>query len=56
MNWVSERTQEPFDQPMTHYPGNQLLAAEMEIGIRSARAMLHQIIASHDDINTPEPR
>ena len=52
MNWVSERTQEPFDQPMTHYPGNQLLAAEMEIGIRSARAMLHHTIASHDDLAT----
>ena len=50
MNWVSGRAQEPFDQPMTHYPGNQLLAAEMEIGIRSARAMLHQTIAPHDAI------
>jgi len=50
VNWVSERTQEPFDQPMTHYPGNQLLAAEMEIGIRSARALLHQTIAAHDEI------
>jgi len=52
MDWVSGRTQEPFDQPMTHYPGNQLLAAEMEIGIRSARAMLHQTITSHDEIAT----
>ncbi len=50
MDWVSGRTQEPFDQPMTHYPGNQLLAAEMEIGLRSARAMLQQSVASHDDI------
>lgn len=52
MDWVSGRTQEPFDRPMTYYPGNQLLAAEMEIGIRSARAMLHHTIASHDDIAT----
>ena len=51
MDWVSGRSQEPFDQPMTHYPSNQLLAAEMEIGLRSARAMLHQAMASHDDIN-----
>ena len=51
MNWVSGRTQQPFDQPMTHYPSNQLLAAEMEIGLRSARAMLHQAIAPHDDVN-----
>lgn len=50
MNWVSDRTQEPFDQPMTHYPGNQFLAAEMEIGIRSARAMLHQTVGPHEDV------
>ncbi|MGE0822764.1 MAG: acyl-CoA dehydrogenase family protein [Candidatus Binatia bacterium] len=50
VNWVSERTQEPFAQPMTYYPGNQLLLADMEIGIRSARAMLHQTIAAHTDI------
>ncbi len=50
MNWVAGRTQEPFEQPMTHYPSNQLLAAEMEIGLRSARAMLHQTIAPHEDI------
>jgi alkylation response protein AidB-like acyl-CoA dehydrogenase len=52
MNWVSGRTQEPFEQPMTYYPGNQLLAAEMEIGLRSARAMLHQTVVSHNDITT----
>jgi alkylation response protein AidB-like acyl-CoA dehydrogenase len=51
MDWVAGRSQEPFDQPMTHYPGNQLLAAEMEIGLRSARAMLHQTVAPHDDFN-----
>ena len=51
MQWVAGRRQEPFDQPMTHYPGNQLLAAEMEIGLRSARAMLHQAVASHADVN-----
>ena len=51
MDWVSGRTQEPFDQPMTYYPGNQLLAAEMEIGLRSARAMLHQTVAPHDDFD-----
>lgn len=52
MHWVSGRTQEPFEQPMTYYPGNQMLAAEMEIGIRSARAMLHQTIAPHDEVAT----
>ncbi|NOT55077.1 MAG: acyl-CoA/acyl-ACP dehydrogenase [Deltaproteobacteria bacterium] len=52
MNWISGRTQEPFEQPMTYYPGNQLLAAEMEIGLRSARATLHHTIAAHDDLAT----
>ena len=51
MDWVSGRSQEPFDKPMTHYPSNQLLAAEMEIGLRSSRAMLHQAMVSHDDFN-----
>jgi alkylation response protein AidB-like acyl-CoA dehydrogenase len=51
MDWVSGRSQEPFEQPMTHYPGNQLLAAEMEIGLRSARAMLYQAIVPHDDLS-----
>ena len=50
MDWVAGRSQEPFDQPMTHYPGNQLMAAEMEIGLRSARAMLHQAVAPHADL------
>ena len=52
MDWVSGRIQEPFEQPLTYYPGNQLLAADMEIGIRSARAMLHHTVAAHDDIAT----
>jgi len=50
VDWVAGRTQEPFDQPMTRYPGNQLLAAEMEIGLRSARAMHRQSIAAQEDI------
>ena len=50
VDWVAGRSQEPFDQPMTHYPGNQLMAAEMEIGLRSARAMLHQAVAPHADL------
>jgi alkylation response protein AidB-like acyl-CoA dehydrogenase len=40
LTWVRERQQVPFDRPMSHYPGNQLLAAEMEVGVRAARAML----------------
>lgn len=50
VDWISGRNQEPFDQPMTHYPGNQLLVADMEIGIRSARAMLHQTVGPHASI------
>jgi alkylation response protein AidB-like acyl-CoA dehydrogenase len=41
-NWVRDRTQIPFDRPVSHYPGNQFLAAEMEVGLRAARAMLVQ--------------
>jgi alkylation response protein AidB-like acyl-CoA dehydrogenase len=42
INWIRERTQIPFERPMSHYPGNQFLAAEMEVGLRAARAMLVQ--------------
>jgi alkylation response protein AidB-like acyl-CoA dehydrogenase len=41
-SWTGQRRQEPFQQPMSHYPQNQFLAAEIEIGIRAARAMLLQ--------------
>ena len=40
--WTDQRQQEPFPQPMSHYPQNQFLAAEIEVGIRAARAMLLQ--------------
>jgi len=40
VKWASERIQLPFDRPVSHYPGNQFLAAEMEVGLRAARAML----------------
>jgi alkylation response protein AidB-like acyl-CoA dehydrogenase len=42
LNWVRERTQLPFDRPVSHYPGNQFLAAEIEVGLRAARALLVQ--------------
>ena len=42
INWARERTQVPFDRPMSHYPHNQFLAAEMEVGLRAARAMVVQ--------------
>ena len=41
-NWTGQRQQEPFDRPMSHYPQNQFLAAEIEIGLRAARALLIQ--------------
>ena len=50
INWVRERTQLPFDRPMSHYPGNQLLAAEMEIALRAARAMLLHTATSLSEI------
>jgi alkylation response protein AidB-like acyl-CoA dehydrogenase len=40
VNWACGRTQVPFDRPVSHYPGNQFMAAEMEVGLRAARAML----------------
>ena len=42
IDWARERIQAPFDRPMSHYPGNQFLAGEMEIALRAARAMLLQ--------------
>jgi alkylation response protein AidB-like acyl-CoA dehydrogenase len=41
-NWVRERSQLPFDRPVSHYPGNQFLAAEIEVGLRAAQALLVQ--------------
>jgi alkylation response protein AidB-like acyl-CoA dehydrogenase len=42
IDWTREKTQIPFDRPMSHYPGNQFLAAEMEVALKAARAMLLQ--------------
>jgi alkylation response protein AidB-like acyl-CoA dehydrogenase len=42
IEWTSTRTQVPFDRPMSHYPHSQFLAAEMEVGLRAARAMVAQ--------------
>src|SRR5262245_32308658 len=42
INWASNRTQVPYARPMSHYPHNQFLAAEMEVGLRAARAMVVQ--------------
>ena len=53
VNWASERTQLPFDRPVSHYPGNQFLAAEMEVGLRAARAML---LATASALKDPSQR
>ncbi len=53
VNWARERTQLPFDRPVSHYPGNQFLAAEMEVGLRAARAML---LATASVLNEPSQR
>jgi len=42
LGWIGQKRQEPFQQPMSHYPQNQFLAAEVEVGLRAARAMLLQ--------------
>jgi alkylation response protein AidB-like acyl-CoA dehydrogenase len=49
IEWASTRTQVPFDRPMSHYPQNQFLAAEMEIGLRAAQAMVVQTAGSLGD-------
>lgn len=51
VNWTREKTQTPFDRPMSHYPGNQFLAAEMEIGLRAARAMLIQTASALTELS-----
>jgi alkylation response protein AidB-like acyl-CoA dehydrogenase len=51
INWARERTQIPFERPMSHYPGNQFLAAEMEIALRAARAMLLQTATSLSELS-----
>jgi alkylation response protein AidB-like acyl-CoA dehydrogenase len=55
--WINQRQQKPFNQPMSHYPQNQFLAAEIEIGIRAARAMLLQTATTIIDtpINGEQP-
>jgi alkylation response protein AidB-like acyl-CoA dehydrogenase len=45
---AQERVQKPFDQPMSHYPGNQILAGEMEVNLRVARTMLEATAAKLD--------
>lgn len=50
IDWASARAQVPFDRAMSHYPQNQFLAAEMEIGLRAARAMVVQTANSLDDL------
>ena len=45
---VQQRVQKPFDQPMSHYPGNQILAGEMEVELRVATTMLEATAAKLD--------
>jgi alkylation response protein AidB-like acyl-CoA dehydrogenase len=52
INWTREKTQIPFDRPMSHYPGNQFIAAEIEIGLRAARAMLMQTSLGLTELST----
>jgi alkylation response protein AidB-like acyl-CoA dehydrogenase len=49
VNWARERTQVPFDRPVSHYPDKQFLAAEMEVGLRAARALLLQTASALRD-------
>ena len=38
INYTKDRTRLPFNHPESYYPGNQFLAAEMDIGLKSAWA------------------
>ncbi len=40
-----------MSRPMSHYPHNQFLAAEMEIGLRAARAMVMQTASALSDLD-----
>jgi alkylation response protein AidB-like acyl-CoA dehydrogenase len=51
IDWARERTQIPFDRPISHYPGNQFMAAEMEVGLRAARAMLIQTASEVNELS-----
>ncbi len=53
IKWARERTQAPFDRPQSHYPGNQFLAAEKEIGLRAARAL---VVQTASGLNEPAVR
>ena len=53
INWANARTQVPFTRPVSYYPQNQFLAAEMEIGLRASRAM---IVQTSQMLSTPEIR
>ncbi len=50
---VSGRSQEPYGVPQSHYPGNQFLAADIEVAIGAARALVLQTARALD---TPEIR
>jgi alkylation response protein AidB-like acyl-CoA dehydrogenase len=51
VDWAKARSQAPFTRPMSHYPQNQFLAAEMEIGLRTSRAMVIQTATSLTDLD-----
>ena len=36
INYTKDRTRLPFNHPESYYPGNQFLAAEMDIGLKAA--------------------
>jgi alkylation response protein AidB-like acyl-CoA dehydrogenase len=51
VDWAKSRSQAPFSRPMSHYPQNQFLAAEMEIGLRASRAMITQTAVALTDLD-----
>jgi len=43
IDYTKNRTRKPFNRPASHYPGNQFLAAEMDIGLKAAWAFQRDI-------------
>jgi alkylation response protein AidB-like acyl-CoA dehydrogenase len=51
INYSKDRTRLPFKHPESYYPGNQFLAAEMDIGLKAAWAFQREIAERLTDSN-----
>ena len=51
INYTKDRTRLPFKHPESYYPGNQFLAAEMDIGLKAAWTFQKEIAEHLADSN-----